>query len=98
MRNITLKQLLWYLLAGTRGGYTRARIIHTVIEEPKNTHQISKSLGLDFKTVKHHTKILTEHNLLKIFNKDNYGAVYFISDELEGNIELFHEIWNKFGK
>ena len=98
MRNITLKHLLWYLLAGTRGGHTRARIINTVIKEPKNTHQISKTLMLDFKTVKHHTKILVEHNLLKIFNKDSYGAVYFISDELEDNLELFQDIWKRFGK
>jgi DNA-binding transcriptional ArsR family regulator len=91
----TFKQLLWYLIAATRGGPTRARIVNAVRENPMNTNQIAGSLGLDYRTIQHHLKILVDHEIFTVLNKGSYGAVYFLSSEMEENIEIFDEIWDK---
>lgn len=91
-----MKQLLWYLLAGTRGGGTRARIIHSLIRKPKNAHQLAKTLKLDYKTVQHHLNILIENRILTPVGK-RYGAAYFPSEELKSIMPTFWEIWKQFG-
>ena len=92
-----MKQLLYYLVIGTRGGETRAKIINSIIKKPMNANQLALELNLDYKTVQHHLKILIDNKILKILN-EGYGAVYFLSDYLEQNINLFKEIWDRFGK
>lgn len=91
-----MKQLLWYLLAGTRGGYSRARIINQLKNKPSNAHVLAKVLRLDYKTILHHIGLLLEHNIV-VTVKKGYGAVYFVSPELEKNMVFFDEIWEKFG-
>ncbi len=49
-----LRQLLWYLIAGTRGGMNRARILEALHERPYNANQLSETLGLDYRTIRHH--------------------------------------------
>lgn len=98
MGSRTLKQLLWYLLAATRGGPTRARIIDSIRKSPNNTNKIAGELGLDYRTIRHHLKILVDHRILTVLEEGSYGAVYFMSEEFEDNIELFDEIWDKIGR
>lgn len=93
MRNVIL-----YLISGTRGGVTRGRIISLLKESPMNAHRISNILNLDYKTVSHHVKILEKNGLLEAINKGNYGAMFFLSKELEVNYEFFMSIWAKLGK
>ena len=93
-----MKNLLWYLVAGTRGGETRARIIQSIQKKPKNANQIAKSLSLDYKTVQHHLNILVENNVFSTIKKGSYGAMYFLSEEMEHNMDTFREIWKRFGK
>jgi predicted transcriptional regulator len=85
-----MKQILYYLIAGTRGGETRARILKSLKKEPCNAHKLSKRLKLDYKTVQHHLNILEKHQLLT--KKGGYGAVYFISEYLEKNWKDFREL------
>ena len=92
-----MKQLLYYLILDTKGGQTRGKIIDTIKKKPMNANQLASELNLDYKTIQHHLKILIKNNLLKTFNND-YGTVYFLSDYLEQNINLFNEIWERFGK
>ncbi len=92
-----MKQLLWYLIAGTRGGESRAKIVNSIRKKPANANQLSKSLELDYKTILHHLGILTENNIIMALKKGSYGAVYFLSVDMEKNIGYFDEIWNKFG-
>ncbi|HLG23967.1 MAG TPA: winged helix-turn-helix domain-containing protein [Candidatus Nanoarchaeia archaeon] len=93
-----MKNLLWYLIAGTKGGETRGRIISFIMTEPSNANKLSEALNLDYKTIRHHLEVLEKNDILKPENKGNYGAVYFLSESLEKNIKLFEEIWAKFGK
>ena len=93
-----MKNLLWYLIAGTKGGKTRGRIIELLRRKPNNAHMIAKILKLDYKTIRHHLEVLEKNNIITAVNKGNYGAVYFLSEIMKSNLETFNEIWVKFGK
>ena len=91
------KRLLWFIFAGSRGGLNRLRIIFSLKEQPLNINQLAKELGLDYKAIQHHIKILEKNNLItKIGEK--YGVTYFISTFLEVNMETFEEIATKLDK
>jgi len=91
-----LKQVLWYLLAGTRGGPVRAQIIFLLKKKPMNMNQLSKKLKLDYKTIQHHIDILLENNVL--VKQGKYGAALFLSELMDANYSDFEEIWEKVGK
>ncbi len=93
-----MKNLLWYLVAGTKGGETRGRIIQLLKDKPSNANKIAEILMLDYKTVRHHLEVLEKNNIITAVNKGNYGAVYFLSEIMKINLETFNEIWAKFGK
>ncbi|MGD2106640.1 MAG: winged helix-turn-helix domain-containing protein [Nitrosopumilaceae archaeon] len=91
------KRLLWFIFAGSRGGLNRLRIISTLKENPLNTNQLAKALGLDYKAIQHHIKILEKNNLITKMG-EKYGVTYFISTYLEVNMETFEEIATKLDK
>ncbi len=93
-----MKNLLWYLIAGTKGGETRGKIIELIEKKPSNANRIAKMLNLDYKTVRHHLEVLEKNGIISPINKGNYGAVYFLSEFMEQNYGIFGEIWAKFGK
>ena len=86
------KQLLWYLIAGTRGGANRARIIDTLHRRPHNAHQLGEALGLDYRTVRHHLDLLVRNGLLTRPAGDAYAAPYFLSSLLEANYAAYEEV------
>ena len=92
-----MKNLLWYLIAGTKGGETRGRIIDLIKKKPSNANKIAEILKLDYKTVRHHLEVLEKNNIITSINKGKYGAVYFLSEFMEENIKIFNEIWVRFG-
>lgn len=61
-----------------------------------NAHEIAEKLGLDYKTVRHHLKVLEKNRLVS--STGSYGKLYFVSEMLEENIKYFNEIWDKIGK
>jgi DNA-binding transcriptional ArsR family regulator len=93
----SLKYLLGWLIAGTRGGPTRAKMIEALKETPQNANQLATMLKMDYKTMRHHLEVL-EKNKLIISVGDRYGATYFLSQTMEENYVLFEEIMKKIGK
>ena len=91
------KRLFWFIFAGSRGGLNRLRIISSLKENPLNTNQLAKELGLDYKAIQHHIKILEKNNLITKMG-EKYGVTYFISTYLEVNMETFEEIATKLDK
>ena len=69
-----MKRLLWWLLAGSRGGTNRVVVIRALKERPYNAHQLAEALHLDYKTVRHHLKVLAENNVVVASGKEQYGA------------------------
>ena len=92
-----VKRLLWWLLSGTVGGFNRGRILEELFNQPRNANELASLLELDYKTIRHHLKIL-EKNHLVTSTGSGYGKMYFISDLMEKNEEYFWEIWSKIGK
>ncbi len=95
---MSLRHSLWNLLAGTRGGVTRIRIIELLQERPYNMNQIHEKLGLDYKTIQHHIRTLIRSNIIISDSEKKYGSVYFIAPVLEKNIHMFREILDKVGE
>lgn len=90
-----LRQLLWFLLAGTRGGLNRARIIEALRARPRNANQLGNDLGLDYRTIRHHLHLLERNGLLKRPAGPAYAAPYFLSEYLEANYQIFEEVRRK---
>lgn len=88
------RKLLLYLFTGTKGGYTRLKIIMNLEARPLNTHQLTKELGLDYKAIQHHMKVLEKNNLVTKFG-DKYGALFYLSNFLEINIVCLAEVIEK---
>lgn len=61
-------------------------------KKPSNAHQISEILGLNYKTVRHHLKILFDNDLVTSIKKNNYGELYFLSKGLMEHFDLFKDI------
>lgn len=93
----SLKYLLGWLIAGTRGGPTRAKIIEALKETPQNANQLATLLKMDYKTMRHHLEVLEKNRIITSMG-DRYGATYFLSQTLEDNYGVFEEIVKKIGK
>jgi DNA-binding transcriptional ArsR family regulator len=89
------KVFLWWLITGSKGGENRARIILELEKRPYNANKLAERLSLDYKTIRHHMDVLKENNLVKS-TEEKYGALYFLSDEMENNYDAFLEIWEEF--
>src|SRR5437867_8270571 len=83
-----LRRLLWYLLGGTRGGPNRAEILRVLRDRPLNANQLAESLGVDYKTVQHHLRVLEEHGLVGPSDKSTYGALLFLTPKMEEALPL----------
>jgi DNA-binding transcriptional ArsR family regulator len=92
------KFILWSIIGGTRGGPNRARILNLLMIEPLNSHQISKKLNLDHKTIRHHLKILTKNSLIIKSSEESYGVNYILTPLMKQNIESLKEIVTKMRK
>jgi len=92
-----LKYLLGWLIAGTRGGLTRAKIIIALKETPQNANQLATRLKLDYRTIRHHLEVLEKNKIIVSAGK-GYGTTYFLSPIMEENYALFEEILKKIWK
>ena len=93
----SLKYLLGWLIAGTRGGATRAKIIETLKETPQNANQLANQLGMDYRTIRHHLKVLEKNKIITAAG-EGYGVTYFLSPAMEENYVLFEEILKRIWK
>ena len=87
-----MKKLIWWVFAGSSGGPNRARIIKALNEKPYNAQQLAVKLDLNYKTIRHHLKILKENNMIVITGENKYGTLYFLSTNMEENYNVLNEI------
>jgi DNA-binding transcriptional ArsR family regulator len=95
--NENYRRVLWYVFATTRGGPTRIKIINLIMKRPYNMNQLSKKLGMDYKTVQHHIKILEENRII-VAEEKKYGSIFFPSQLFESEKETFEEIKKRTGE
>jgi len=93
----SLKYLLGWLIAGTRGGLTRAKIIKALKETPQNANQLANLLRMDYRTIRHHLEVLEKNKMITSVG-EGYGTTYFLSPAMEENYSLFEEILKKIWK
>jgi len=91
------KYLLGWLIAGTRGGLTRAKIIQILNETPQNANQLATRLGMDYRTIRHHLRVLEKNKLITSAG-EGYGTTYFLSPTMEDNYPQFKEIVERIWK
>jgi len=91
-----LRRTLWFLLGGKRGGENRARIVWSLRRRPSNINQLATELGLQYKAVQHHIRILVGSSLLAA-SGEGYGAVYLPTPWFEHHFEMFEQICAKLG-
>ena len=91
------RKLLLYLFTSTRGGFTRLRIIMLLLDKPYNTHQLAQQLDLDYKAVQHHMKVLEKNNMVSKIG-EKYGAIFYLSNFLELNINTLNEAIDKLDR
>ncbi|MBI5226729.1 helix-turn-helix transcriptional regulator [Candidatus Micrarchaeota archaeon] len=65
-----------YLVAGTRGGPMRLRVMRLILHRPSNAHQVSIALGVDYTTAVHHLEKLLKARWISRDAK-RYGELYF---------------------
>ena len=90
------KKLFWFMFAGTRGGTNRIRIMSHLRNIPINANRLSQELGIDYKGIQHHLKVLLQNNLITKMGS-NYGGIYFPSNLFESSNAVFDEIVAKLG-
>lgn len=86
-----MEKALWYLLAGTRGGENRTRIVGLLDERPRNANRIADELDVDYNTARHHLDMLIDHDVVEAGGGD-YGKLYFLTDRFERHREAFERI------
>ncbi|MEM1507602.1 MAG: winged helix-turn-helix domain-containing protein [Candidatus Bathyarchaeia archaeon] len=92
-----LKYVLNWLIAGSRGGAMRARIIMALKESPMNANQLANLLEVDYRTIRHHLEILEKNKIISSAG-EKYAVTYFLTTLMEENYTIFEEIWEKIGK
>lgn len=94
--NPRFKMILWSIIAGTRGGINRAKILNLIKDTPMNANKIATVLNLDHKTVVHHVKILSKNELVVKAEKE-YGAEFHLTQIMKDNQSALEEIMQKIG-
>ena len=89
--NQSIRHLLGWLITGTKGGKTRAKIIKSLKKSPQNSNQLAILLKVNYKTIRHHITILEKKKLI-ISAGEHYSTAHFLSELMEENYELFEEI------
>lgn len=86
-----MEAVLWQVLAGTRGGPNRARILRELDQRPRNANRLADDLDLAYKTVTHHLEVLEENDVVHSTD-DDYGAVYMPTDRARTHWDTVEEI------
>jgi DNA-binding transcriptional regulator LsrR (DeoR family) len=86
--NPAFRSLMWYLLVGTRGGPNRRRILEELHRSPSNAHQLATVVGLDYRTVRHHLRLLEQNGVVSRSVPNAYAPPYELSPYLAEHFDL----------
>ncbi len=85
IKDAELKRSLFWLLIASRGGDTRIKILSLILNEPLNKNELSKSLGLNYRTVTHHLNVLIRNNIIREDQK--YGGLVYVNEVMEEELK-----------
>ena len=87
----SIKKMLKWILVSTNGGENRYKILSLLIRQPMNAHELSVSLNMSYKTVRHHLSMLEKHGLISDMG-NGYGNIFFSSEFLDDNLSSFNDV------
>ena len=76
----------------------RYRLVMVLVERPMNANQLAKELGIDYKAIEHHLRILLQNGILQTPAAGSYGAPYFLTQGMESYLPYLREIWSEYGR
>lgn len=85
------RRILSNIILGRKGGPTTVRIIDELLTKPYNVNQLSQTLHLDYKTVRHHINIIYG---CKFLEKEDLGycVLYYPSNRLINCLKEYYNI------
>lgn len=86
-----MEGVLWHLLASSRGGPTRVRIVRALDERPRNANQLATELDLDYTTVRHHLDVLQENGVVRRPDEE-YAAPYLFTERVRAHWDTVEEV------
>jgi len=89
--HLQTKIVFWALFVSSRGATNRIRIMSALRKRPSNRNQLATELGIDYKNIQYHIKVLEGNNLVKKMG-NQYGLIYCVSAFFENNEIVFDEI------
>ncbi|HLI46640.1 MAG TPA: winged helix-turn-helix domain-containing protein [Geobacterales bacterium] len=92
------EKIWFWVFIGSRGGVNRMKIMKELLNKPMNINQISYKLGLDYKTVEHHIRVLEENKLVENPIKNKYGSLYFPTNIALLKIKILEKIFKMAGE
>ena len=66
-------------------------MIHELRSRPLNLNQLAEKLGVDYRTIMHHARVLKSNSLV-VTQGEKYGAMYFLSPRLQASLVIFDEV------
>jgi len=89
--HLQTKIVFWLLFGTSRGATNRIRIMSALRKRPSNKNQLAIELGIEYKLIQHHLKVLEKNNLV-IKTGNRYGLTFCVSALFEYNENVFDEI------
>ncbi len=85
------KIVFWLLFVRSKGATNRITIMSALRKRPRNRNQLSTELGIEYKVIQHHLKVLEGNNLVRKIG-NHYGVIYCVSTLFENSEFVFDEI------
>ena len=92
--HLQTKIVFWVLFVASRGAANRIRIMSALRKRPSNRNQLATELGMDYKGIEHHIKVLEVNNLVKKIG-NQHGLIYCVSALFENSEAVFDEILDR---
>ncbi|MDG6964963.1 MAG: winged helix-turn-helix transcriptional regulator [Nitrososphaerota archaeon] len=83
--------MFWWVVVGSKGGPTRAKILQFLCDRPMNTNQLSDALKVNYRTVTFHLEVLAKNRLVTA-EGPKYGLIYFPSATCLARRDLLEKI------
>ena len=87
----SFSRVLWWLFASSAGARTRSELVRALREEPRNAQQLAQAVAMDYTTVRHHLRVLSENRLVESTGA-HYGQVYSVAAALEARWDELERI------
>ncbi len=86
-----MEAVLWHVLASSRGGANRLRILDLLDERPRNANELADALEVDYTTVRHHLGVL-ESNRVVYEATEGYGSIYMPTEQTRDHWDVVQQI------